>query len=306
MTGQPSPHEHRMNQPTDNFMAQALRNLPVCQRECRCADRWHVLWAGLKATGVLRGVHAQAPLLRELLAEQLAPEQRLRVLIAGAADSGSLQVLAEALAAARSHTGVQYTVADPCPAPLELVRQHAEQHGLIVQTHARPVHLLPPSEPWHLVFAHYTLGFMTVDERAHWLRRLRTEMAMSGIVVCAVRERVGERPDVAYATSATATPATGSREQRTQAWIAPNAARLATTFAAHQALLSDLLNGLGAFAASRMQREEEMPRFDTVRTEFAAAGFVERAAHLNPGGNQVASAAAPGSINSWLAVFSPA
>ena len=39
-----------------SFMQQALRALPVCIAHCGCSDHWHLLWAGLKATGMLRGL----------------------------------------------------------------------------------------------------------------------------------------------------------------------------------------------------------------------------------------------------------
>lgn len=246
--------------PTEpDFLREALIALPVCIEHCQCPDHWHLLWAGLKASGLLRGVHAQAPMLRQLLQRRWVAGGR--ILIAGAADAGSLEVLH----ALYADTGARYTVVDRCPAPLKLVEQRALTLPVAVDTRLSDLDALPAGETWDLVFIHYTLSFMDAATRAAVFRALKARLAPGGVIVCAIRYL--EQPAAAVDASAQAR------------WQAATEASLKSLFSDHPALLDPLLHGLPAYAASRQQREQHMPHVTVVRDEITAAGLAVEEEH---------------------------
>lgn len=270
---------------------QALRALPVCIAHCRCPDHWHVLWAGLKAIGLLRAVHGQQAFLDALLPRHVKPAPN--VMIAGAADTGSLDVLCRALA----DPAARYTVLDLCDAPLQLVRERAVERALSVQTARMALDEACTGQPWDLVFIHYTLGFMNAVQRLRFLHRLRQGLAAGGTVVCAVREKRPTAPPPGDPVAA--------RQQRADAWARDALPRIERTCTGRPDLLQPLRDGLPAYALSRMQREDGMPTVQTVCEEFASAGFRLLEGHHNPGqgasGNR--DPGPPGGITPWIGVF---
>lgn len=240
----------------DEFRAQALRYLPICISRCQCPDHWHTLWMGLKTTGLLRGVYLQAPLLRTLLAPHWVPGGH--VLIAGAADTGCLEVLSTLFAGEPA----RYTVVDLCAAPMDMVAAHAAQAGLDVRTAQANLADLPDGEPWDLVFIHYTLSFLDAPARAAFLRRLKAGLSPRGVAVCALRFQA---PPVSADS--------GVDQARTQLWLASTEAQLRAAFGSDPALIEPLLQGLPAYAQSRQVRERTMPHADVMREEFRQAGL---------------------------------
>lgn len=270
------------------FLRQALDALPLCIQHCCCADHWHLLWAGLKATGVLRGLHAQRPFLIELIRRhQHGARRTTQVLIAGAADAASLQLLHMAI----DDRATRYHLVDRCKAPLELARRAADAGGLELLTDQGSLDAAAGGEPWDLVFIHYTLGFMDAAARQRLLARLHQGLARGGVVICAVRERqaAGE-PDAAAPL---------------ERWTREADAALRATFGAHPQLLAPLLDHLDVYARARQARESAMPSFEQVAGEFAAAGFEQLEAHRNPGRPpaRASDLSPPGSITPWVAVF---
>lgn len=250
--------------PTDiEFFQEAVEALPVCIAYCQCPDRWHTLWAGLKATGLLRGVHAQAPFLREALKPHWVKGGN--ILIAGAADTGSLDVLS----ALYGDTTARYTVVDRCEAPLSLVARRAEARHLHVKTVLADLDAMEAMEPWDLVFIHYTLSFMDHAARMRVFRKLKDTLAPQGVIVCALR----------YVE----TPATRDDPNAAAEWLAATAATLRVTYAGHPELLASLIEWLPVYARARMERERLMPHATVVRDELAAAGFKILSEHDNPG-----------------------
>ncbi|MDO8419068.1 MAG: class I SAM-dependent methyltransferase [Rubrivivax sp.] len=274
--------------PTDEaFLREALEALPVCIEHCGCPDHWHALWAGLKATGVLRGVHAQATFLRGMLKPYLVPGGR--VMIAGAADTGSLEVLNAVIA----DPAARFCVVDRCEAPLELVRRRAATLGLELETVYAGLDEVRAGQPWDLVFIHYTLSFMDPASRRRMLEHLRQDLSGQGAVVCAVRHKQ------AGLAGGAAGPAGG--------WIDSIGRQLRQTYAGRPELLEPLLAWLPDYAHARQRREDAMPHFDVLRDEFADAGFALREVHRNPGQavTRVADLSPAGSVTTWLAVFTP-
>lgn len=240
----------------DEFRAQALRYLPVCVAHCQCPDRWHTLWMGLKTTGLLRGVYLQAPLLRTMLAPYWVPGGH--VLIAGAADTGLLEVLSGLYGDRQA----RYTVVDLCKAPLEMVSEYAAEAGLNVRPALTNLVDLPSDESWDLVFIHYTLSFLDAPARAAFLRRLKAGLSPKGVALCAIRFQdppASTKDDVDQA--------------RTQQWLESSRTQLREAFGSDPTLIHPLLQWLPAYAQSRQERERSMPHVDVMREEFRQAGL---------------------------------
>lgn len=269
----------------DAFLREALHALPLCIAHCECPDHWHTLWAGLKATGARRSLHDQGGFLTALL----APHRKVRgrVMIAGAADTGSLEVLHAALDDA--HT--RYQVIDRCEAPLRLVRERACELGLDLRAQHELLEAVRASEPWDMVFIHYTLGFMSKRARQQFLRHLRQDLARTGVVVCAVREHA------APGTSEVADELARSLQRMAQ--------QLTQTFGDHPALLEELMRRLPNYAASRQQRQSQAGDFAQLMAEFDEAGFTVLEAHRNPGehASDGPTKSSQGSVARWMAVL---
>jgi Methyltransferase domain len=267
--------------PTEQaFFQEALDALPVCISHCQCPDRWHTVWAGLKATGLLRGVHAQAPFLRETLEPHWVKGGN--ILIAGAADTGSLDVLN----ALYGDTTARYTVVDRCEAPLHLIRKHAETRHLHVRTVLADLDALETSQPWDLVFIHYTLSFMDHAARMQVFRHLRQTLAPNGVIACALRF--------------VAVPAATDDARAADEWLTATLNTLGTIYAGHPDLHASLTEWLPVYARARRERERVMPHATVVREELAAAGFRILSEHSNPGQTAASKPdlSRPGSVQS--------
>ena len=190
----------------DAFLREALHALPVCFDHCECGDHWHAVWAGLKATGMQRTLHSQTDFLTTLLKPYTVPGGL--VMIAGAADTGSLEVLHTAIA----DVGQRYCVIDRCEAPLQLVRQRAAELAMSLHAQHGTLETVRATQPWDMVFIHYTLSFMDRAARLQFIHHLRQDLAPRGVVVCAVRQT---QPD------AHSTPA-----EQLARWTQTSAARL--------------------------------------------------------------------------------
>jgi hypothetical protein len=179
--------------PSDaEFLDEALHFIDVCRRDCSCPDHWHFLWAGLKAAGLRRGVYRQHDAFRRALDGRL--RDGMKVLIAGAADAGSLDVLHAACGAACA----EFTVVDRCQAPLTMVHEHAAARGLDVRTHrvdiARP---LPAQGPWDVILIHNTLILMDRHARLAALRAASNALARGGLILCNARYNAPTSPHAA-------------------------------------------------------------------------------------------------------------
>ena len=236
-----------------NFYQEAVEALPICIQHCDCPDHWHTLWAGLKAIGLLRGVHTQATLFQEALRPHWVVGGR--VLIAGAADSGSLDVLHSLY---RDGTA-RYPVVDQCEAPLKLIARRAETQNLRVEGHLADLAAMAVPENWDLVFIHYTLSFMDAAARARVFRKLKAHLTHRGVILVALRYLNG--------------PAATSPNAGTTKWIESTTQLLRQTFADRPQLLAPLLEWLPTYSRSRMERERVMPHADIVRQELEFAGF---------------------------------
>jgi SAM-dependent methyltransferase len=167
--------------PTDQeFLTESARFLRTCDRHCSCATGWHFIWSAYKASGRRRSIYYQQPQLSALL----APIQgRIRkVLVAGTADAGILQVLDSILG-----EGVDYVVFDICEAPLQEVRHHARQAGIRVRCTQVSLQEFRADETFDLVFVHNTLCFLDPESAGAVLRELRRAITPGGHMACGMR-----------------------------------------------------------------------------------------------------------------------
>ena len=246
--------------PSDaDFLRESLAALPVCIERCTCPDHWHPLWVGIKSTGLLRGVYAQAPMLQEMLAPYWVKGGQ--VLVAGAADTGVLDVLASLFPQAQA----RYTVVDRCDAPLELIRRRAQERSLEVQTVLGDIVDAPGDTRWDLVFIHYTLSFLDAPARAAFFQTVRSRMAPGGVVVCAARF---------------VHPAGSEASQDLGPWMEATADGMRKLYGHDPQLLQPLLEWMPAYAESRQARERAMAHVDVLRAEALAAGF--QVLHASP------------------------
>lgn len=273
---------------------QSLHALSVAVEHCTCADRWHLLWAANKALGLMRGMHLQQEFLRDLMARHLNP--RPRVLIGGAADTGSLDVLSTVI----DDPGAQYTVVDLCPAPLHLVRERGTEQGLPLHTQQVGLDQVRADPPWDLVFIHYTLSFMDAAQRQRFMHHAHADLAPGGVVVCAVREK--QRP---------ATPPedlAAQQRERAVDWARQAQPGFERICASRPELLAPLRQWAPVYGLSRMVREDSMVTFQEVADEFAACGFTLLESHRNPGLPvvRVGDLSPQNAITNWIGVFAPA
>jgi hypothetical protein len=162
---------------------------------CGSCRGYHALWpyrrlADPAVGGVEPDVFAIEPALRQAI------PAGGRILIAGCADAGMLDVVVRAT---RAVTPVIHVI-DRCATPLAVCRRFAEQRGFAVTTHH-----MDPSEAdvpgrYDVVFAHCVLPFIPEERRSRFLRRLANCLTPNGTAVMCERQRIsaGARmpPDV--------------------------------------------------------------------------------------------------------------
>lgn len=245
----------------DALVANTVAGWSRRERLCSCASRYHVLWSALRAGGAHRGIYTESAQL-QALAAPIIPRGG-RVLVAGAADEVSLELLMDAAAG----RGVQWTVVDRCAAPLAAVRELGERRGEAVHAVQSLLHEVVPTQPWHLVFIHYTLSFLDAQTRQQTLRHLALQLAAGGRVLCAAKfsdeAAVGDDARIAGATR----------------WTAAQQARMAHRFAAHPEVLAYCEQHLAAYGQERAARVLGQPDLPVLVQEFATAGLQLLATH---------------------------
>lgn len=240
----------------DAELREGLEGMANGLRLCRCASRYHTVWAALRAAGEGRGLQSEAPVLDPLLQPLLRAGQH--VLIAGAADAKSLAVL-HALANGQS---VRFSLADSCPAPLRRASDCASQHGIALRTVATDLAELVTDDPWHLVFVHYTLSFADGERRCRILQALARGLAPGGSVVCAAKF------DAAGADDA---PVDAARR-----WLARMHPVFSARLSGQPQAWAQLEPLLAGYAQEWAQRKASQPSQSQLEDDFARAGLVIR------------------------------
>jgi hypothetical protein len=129
----------------------------------------------------------------------------LRIVIAGAADTGILATCAHAVSSLGPDVAarVAYTVIDLCMTPLALCETFARRHGLSVDLHRADLCKMDITIPSDLVVLHSILSYLpathhhaTIRELRRWLKP-RGRMLVSNRVRLAARRRPSDAEIVA-------------------------------------------------------------------------------------------------------------
>lgn len=169
----------------DSLYVEDLRQLAadaadVARRHCGSCQNMHLLWPYLRLTRATDGCSG-ADLIQAAL-KRLVAEGGRRILIAGAADTGVLAVVAQAVAPENA-----IVVLDRCETPLELCRRFARHWSLSIDT--RRVDLLDfaAESEFDVALAHSLLQFIAPEHRVDVLSRLRRSLRPNGRLIITFR-----------------------------------------------------------------------------------------------------------------------
>jgi SAM-dependent methyltransferase len=152
----------------------------IAQRRCGACRNFHFLWPYLRLAKSSGG-DVDEVLFRAALEHLLSGHGRT-VLIAGAADTGVLAVVARA-----AGSGPDIIVVDRCETPLELCRRFAERWSLPVETMHMDLMALDVTAAADIVVAHSLLQFIPADRRVDVLSRLCRALRPDGRLVIVFR-----------------------------------------------------------------------------------------------------------------------
>jgi ubiquinone/menaquinone biosynthesis C-methylase UbiE len=169
-----------------NHIATYQENIPelivdsarLAVERCGACQNMHVLWPMLRQSRVVSGIEGGAHDLSAAIATACAGGRK-RILIAGAADTGTLCLAANASA----QHGAEFTIIDICDTPLELCRRFAQRFGLRVHTLVADVHDLTFRREFDIVIAHSLLQFIPEQSRLTAYQRLADALASGGVII---------------------------------------------------------------------------------------------------------------------------
>jgi len=148
-----------------------------------CRD-YHAIWMYRRLSRTLSGIESTACILGLLL--RRAVPAGGRVLIAGAADAGLLDLVA----GATQGLAPLIDVADRCPTPLAVCRRYAESNGLSIATHQVDFGAHMPPQRYDAILGDCVLQFVPHESHGDVLRRLRGVTNPNGALVLIDRIRI--------------------------------------------------------------------------------------------------------------------
>jgi SAM-dependent methyltransferase len=152
----------------------------LARRLCGVCQNFHLIWPLLRLAQASGG-DVEAPAVCATL-NRLLLRPGQRILIAGAADTGLLAVVARAAAA-----GIDIVVLDRCETPLELCNRFAKRWALPIETMHLDLMKLSIESRFDVVFAHSLLQFIPAENRVDVLFRLRRSLRPDGRLVLVFR-----------------------------------------------------------------------------------------------------------------------
>ncbi len=147
---------------------------------------YHGFWPILRALNLVTTPNSHREFLTEAFASAAHSGAR-RVLISGAVDDGMLKQVLDGFAAA--NVTPQVTVLDRCPTPLFLSRAYAASESVAITTIAQDILEFAPKHKFDLITTHSFLGHFSIAQRGELVRRWRSALQPSGIVVTVNRIR---------------------------------------------------------------------------------------------------------------------
>ena len=163
-------------------LAAAASELAV--RFCAGCQNYHFLWPYLRLIGS-PGSASEGRSFFETMLGGSAGTSRQRVLIAGAADSGLLSLVARAT---HGHQ-TDLVVLDRCNTPLELCRRFSAVWSLGAETVQLNLDDLSFDEIFDAIIVHSTLELVSPDSRQAVLTRLRRALRPDGRLILRFRTR---------------------------------------------------------------------------------------------------------------------
>jgi SAM-dependent methyltransferase len=156
----------------------AAQAYQLSERLCGSCRDLHALWPYIRLSRSSTGVEVEGSLLTHVLRQFMA-EDRRDVLIAGAADTGLLALVARAGAGQR----VNILVLDICETPLELCRRFAGEWSLPIKTVRQDLLELDVRQQFDLILVHGTLHFISAPGRITALGRIQRALRNGGRLV---------------------------------------------------------------------------------------------------------------------------
>lgn len=156
----------------------AAESFELSKPLCRGCGQVHAVWPYIRLARASTGVELPSSHLQSVLTALIA-EDRRRILIAGAADTGLLALLARAGAS----RDLEIVVLDRCETPLALCRRWAARSSQRIATLREDLRDLGTTACFDLVLVHGTLHFIAAAERLDVLARLRRSLADGGHLV---------------------------------------------------------------------------------------------------------------------------
>jgi len=237
---------------TEDLQLHAARGLEFGRTLCSCDTRYHALWGLLRAAGCTGGLEEEEAVLGPLLSRSFAGDTR--ALIVGAADTGTLCMLARA--ANGRHADI--TVLDQCRSPLRLIKTFALERGLPARTLHVDVTELDVEAAWDVMLLHYTFSFIAPQDRLEVVRRLARALAPGGRLIATIR---------------TGQPAEFGLERLETAWMEKMRGKILQSGLASLTRDGELESYLQKGAKARTERRRTIPTLEETRRLIAAAGL---------------------------------
>lgn len=165
----------------DDLIGHARAFWRIAPDMCTCGSDYHRVHPLLRASGMRPGIVRDRGLLNPWLPDLVEPGCRL--LIAGSADASLLAYFIDDCPT----RPIAVTIADLCPAPLEVIRRLALPDGISVETRQADLASLEGVGPFDLILSHHMLTFVDIPTRVALLSRLRASLAPHGRLVLVMR-----------------------------------------------------------------------------------------------------------------------
>jgi SAM-dependent methyltransferase len=163
---------------TERLTDLAAQAYQLSDRLCVSCRDLHALWPYIRLSKSSTGVEGEGSRLTQVL-RQLIADGRRDVLIAGAADTGVLALVARAGA----DYLVNIVVLDICETPLELCRRFGKQWSIPIETIRQDLRDLNFKQQFDLVLVHGTLHFIDESGRLTAVKRIRESLRPGGRMV---------------------------------------------------------------------------------------------------------------------------
>jgi SAM-dependent methyltransferase len=167
--------------PLDDVEAQARAAWDMGSQLCTSCGAYHQVWGLMRLAGVVGGTKVDEDFLGPVLGSVNAGQGR--ILIAGAADAGLLQLVAHALPG----RSLDVCVADRCPAPLALIDRIEAPDRVSIRTMQLDLRELTEERRYDLILSHSMLSFVPAASRVPFLDRLRRALVPGGTLLLVLR-----------------------------------------------------------------------------------------------------------------------